>query len=81
MTSKIKIFDQKFAHFGGFQGSFFQIAKSESAFDMVIHFGVDHHLLEDVLIEEVERTPELKEVLAAVTKVRRAEKLRKKDIF
>ena len=48
---------------------------------MVIHFGVDHHQYEDVLIEEVERTPELKEVLAAVTKVRRAEKLRKKDIF
>ena len=45
---------------------------------VVIHFGVDHHLLEDVLVEKVGRTPELKEVLAAVTTVRRVEKLREK---
>ena len=48
---------------------------------VVIHFGVDHHLLEDVLVEKVGRTPELKEVLAAVTTVRRVEKLREKKKF
>ena len=48
---------------------------------VVIHFGVDHHLLEDVLVEKVGRTPELKEVLAAVTTVHRVEKLRKKNFF
>ena len=29
MTSKIEIFDQKFAHFGGFEGSFLTILEVE----------------------------------------------------
>jgi len=40
--------------------------------EWAIHAGVAHHLVEQVMEEEVQKTPAMKEVLAEVTKVREA---------
>ena len=40
MTPKIKIFYQKYAHFGRFEGSFLQGARSVGYFDMIMWYGL-----------------------------------------